>query len=357
MSTPSPQETPPDRDEQAAIWCMALAAGELSAGQARAFDQWLAEADNAAALHEAIRIWNGSELLADMAKVIPLRNAALRRYRRADARRMWRGRPGWPALGALAAILLIALASFALLHQPVHVYSSGVGERRVAVLDDGSRLSLDADSRVDVRMTDSRRDLMLVRGRAKFDVARDPLRPFSVAIDDKAVVATGTSFSVERLQKSAYVLLYEGHVAVVNREDRKPVRQRKGNRTLAIAADLTLAPGEQLVVPLDIRDATATVSGFDPTQSLYWETGQLSFENQPLALAVERVNRHSSVKIGIGDSATGRITVNGVFDANDAEAFVEAVTALNDVVVTRGRGTITLHSASGQVQRHAMPTS
>src|SRR3546814_18739257 len=81
-------------------------------------------------------------------------------------------------------------------------YQTEVGERRVALLDDQSRLSLDADSLVEVDMSDRQRELTLVRGRAKFDVAKDPLRTFTVVAGDKMVVATGTSFSVEMVGKA-----------------------------------------------------------------------------------------------------------------------------------------------------------
>src|SRR3546814_7568044 len=43
-----------------------------------------------------------------------------------------------------------------------------------------------------------------------------PLRPFSVAAAGKIVVATGTEFSVELLGRETRVILYEGHVAVLN---------------------------------------------------------------------------------------------------------------------------------------------
>src|SRR3546814_14684556 len=45
---------------------------------------------------------------------------------------------------------------------------------------------------------------------------KDPLRPFSVAAAGKIVVATGTEFSVELLGRETRVILYEGHVAVLN---------------------------------------------------------------------------------------------------------------------------------------------
>src|SRR3546814_19520630 len=106
-------------------------------------------------------------------------------------------------------------------------YQTEVGERRVALLDDQSRLSLDADSLVEVDMSDRQRELTLVRGRAKFDVAKDPLRPFTVVAGDKMVVATGTSFSVEMVGKVVRVLLYHVRVSVLDRTAPAPAGSRK----------------------------------------------------------------------------------------------------------------------------------
>src|SRR3546814_16920388 len=84
------------------------------------------------------------------------------------------------------------------------------------MLDDDSRLSLDANTRVRVKYSRAGRQLWLEEGRARFEVAKDPLRPFSVAAAGKIVVATGTEFSVELLGREPPVILYEGHVAVLN---------------------------------------------------------------------------------------------------------------------------------------------
>src|SRR3546814_20684114 len=84
------------------------------------------------------------------------------------------------------------------------------------MLDDDSRLSLDANTRVRVKYSRAGRQLWLEEGRARFEVAKDPLRPFSVAAAGKIVVATGTEFSVELLGRETRVILYEGHVAVLN---------------------------------------------------------------------------------------------------------------------------------------------
>lgn len=324
-----------DRDAQAALWCLGLAEGELPPGEREAFDRWFADPANARAFEDAARVWNAAGGAAEAPEVIGMRGTALASYRRASRRRWAVGPAGpWRWALAVAAVLVLAIASFALLHDPRQHYETRVGERQIAILDDRSRLTLDADSRVDVGLNDDRRELVLVRGRARFDVAKDPLRPFTVAAGDKLVVATGTSFSVEMIGREVRVLLYEGHVSVIDRDP--PAAPAK-----AAAEARPLAPGQEMIATID-APAAATVVKAIPAQSSSWQNGQLSFDDEPIALAVARMNRHSEIKLALGDAGAARTRVNGVFTAGDVEAFVEGVTTLGGLHAERTPGRVTL---------------
>lgn len=334
-------DEPEGRDEEAAIWCMRLAEDRLPPEEQRLFDAWLAVPGNAEAFDDAVRVWRVAESAAGRPEVIAARTEALDQLRRANGRRWLRSasrRWSW-GVGVAAAIALVLLSSLFLLHDPARLYETGIGERQVAMLEDGSRLSLDAATEVEVRMAEDRRQLRLVSGRAKFDVARDPLRPFSVAVGDKLIVATGTSFSVELLNKQVRVLLYEGHVEVLeNPGDGAKPRQLQIERT-STPAGQALRPGRELVAPL--AATTAMVNQVDMPRSLSWEAGQLSFDNEPLSSAVERFNRYAREPLAVGDSVSGSIRIDGVFDAGDTEAFVEGVTALHPVRADRSGGKLT----------------
>lgn len=338
--TSSAQDNRMDRDEQAALWCVELTEGELSRSEQARFDEWIADAENATAFEEAARVWKSADASSDMPELIFMRTSALEDFRRVNQRR-WRRRPVrllWA--GGIAAMFLLALVTTLLLHDAMQVYRTGVSERRIALLDDGSRLSLDADTEVEVRLRHDRRELTLVHGRAKFDVAKDPLRPFTVTAGGKIVVATGTSFSVELLNRQVHVLLYEGHVAVLDDVDGKTQPQRIGPRDKPVSADTALTPGRELVATRDSTDP-GTVAPTDLARSLSWESGQLSFDDEPLQTAAERMNRYSKQKIIIGDEVAANLRVTGVFTAGDTDAFVEGIAALNPVSVDRSEGQIT----------------
>ena len=95
-------------------------------------------------------------------------------------------------------------------------YRTAIGERRVITLSDGSKLSLDADSEVTVRYGKHDRSLHLLKGQARFDVAHDKTRPFSVVAGSQKVIATGTAFNIDMAGPKVLVTLIEGHVVVLD---------------------------------------------------------------------------------------------------------------------------------------------
>jgi len=319
--------------EAAASWCIKLMSGPLSADEQAALDHWLAA--NPAGdeyLQGQLAAWRALDAASETPEVVSYRAEALDQMRRANRRR-WRRRPGrfW-YYAASAAAVLTGIIGVGLLHRDqatTRSISTGVGERRTLLLADGSQLSLDASSRVSVTMSDGRRQLVLGAGRAKFDVAHDERRPFTVQAGGTTVRATGTSFSTEMLNGKLHVILYRGHVTVGDRETVSGERGflAPGTRAWSIA----LQPGQEFV-----GDAgqIGGVVGVDPPRSLSWERGLLDFNDEPLADAVAQFNRYSPDTIVVRGAA-GEIRVSGVFEAGKSRSFIEAISEVYPVKVTQ----------------------
>lgn len=349
MTALTQDDTPMGYEEQAAEWCWRIADRTLTDPEQAQFDAWIrADPRHQQVFDEMVTVWKGTDAIAEMPGFLSLRAKALTTMESArerdEPRSRWRA--GWfQAAAAAAALILTVFGSFWYFMDSAEVYGTGIGERRVVRLEDGSRISLDASSRVVVAYSEDRRSLRLERGRAKFDVAKDPLRPFTVTAGNQAVVATGTAFSVELLRGQMRVLLYEGEVAVVA----QPAMGR-GAPARAVkpvghpAATEHLVPGQELVSSLSsgvVRVAPAKME-----RSLSWEEGRLDFVDEPLVRAVERINRYTDTPIVVGDTGAGRLLVNGVFDAGDTRSFVRGMTALfplsaryeaNKVTLTSGK--------------------
>lgn len=318
----------PARREAAAIWFLRLAEGELAPEAQADMDAWLAEDDrHAMVLEQVIATAAAMEEISADPEVLAMRGEALASVRRANRMRWTRRLPPAAWIATAAAAIVLAAAGLVWFQSAPTVYRTHAGQRQMVMLADGSRLSLDGETRVDVRLGEHRRELRLKQGRARFTVAKDPLRPFTVAAGDRTVVATGTQFSVELLRDDVHVVLFEGRVAVLAAR----AADRSGRKEAA--AEIDLVPGQQLVARSD--PAAPAVSRVDLSRSAAWEAGQLIFDEEPLASAVERVNRYSARKVRLSGAPLSDVRVSGVFEAGDPDAFVTGVSQVWPVRVNR----------------------
>lgn len=191
-------------------------------------------------------------------------------------------------------------------------------EVRAFALSDGSRMTLDADSAVQIAFSPDHRDLTLLKGRANFDVSRDPDRPFAVRAADHDIVAVGTRFDVGLEPGGLHVVLTEGRLKVVNRE--------AGGATIMLAAgqELTVEPG-----------STPRVSDVDPETGSEWVDGFLTVRNLPLGEVIELMNRYSSDRLVIRDPRVAALRVTGTLKAGDLPRFAATIKAIHPVRVVR----------------------
>lgn len=341
MTEPAPQ---PSADEVAALWCQRLETGDMAAADWDAFDAWLAlDSGNRGILEEATLLWHAAGQSADSPEMIRYRAEAVEELRQANARRWSRGIDWrhWAGIAASVALVFGLLAY--VLRDPSIAYTTGVGERRVVLLADGTRVTLDGATQVDVRMERDSRRLKLVAGRAKFDVAHDPLRPLSVLARNRLTVATGTSFSVELLPRQVRVALYEGRVEVLAQSD--------GAAPTVLLPRASgpsgLTEGRELIV--STASAATRITPLNVAHSLSWESGMVHFDGEPLSLATERMNRDAPTPLVIDDPAIAGVAISGVFDSRDTTAFVEGITALYPISAHAQHGRILLRASPAKM--------
>lgn len=195
--------------------------------------------------------------------------------------------------------------------------STARGERLTLVLEDGSVLTLNTDSRVRIRYGDAQRAVRLEHGQALFEVARDAQRPFVVTAGDRQVQALGTAFDVRMDLDRVEVTLLEGRIAV------QPVAT--ANEARADADALTLAePGQQLVTAAHARPELRQT---DVKRVVSWRDGQVMFQDDPLFSAVEEMNRYARRQVVLADPELRQLRVSGAFDTGNTTLFVEALTS------------------------------
>jgi transmembrane sensor len=318
------------RLEEAAIWRVRIEACE-NLMQSEDFLAWFAEPLNREAYERACSTWNAFEDHQAAPELIVIRRDALHRARAASLQRIVPRSRRWHAFAAMPVLGLFASVAVWQLWLAPTEYVTGIGARQVVTLEDGSRISLDSDTAVQVAYTRAARQLVLERGRARFDVTHNVARPFTVRAGNETVVAVGTSFDVERLGQKVLVTLIEGHVVVKSAEGIvQPAESIMKSAARAVARVEAIAPkpvalaaGQELVASVDMKPAIVPTSLPVATA---WESGRLILDNEPLAEAVERVNRYTDKPL-IVDPAVASVRVSGVFNAGDVGAFIDAITS------------------------------
>ena len=186
--------------------------------------------------------------------------------------------------------------------------ASTIGEVAPYRLADGSQVVLDTASRVEVRYSPTRRQLVLLTGRARFTVA-DDARPFAVAAARHEVVGRATTFEVSLIGGEPEVRLIEGSLAV----------RRVGWR--AGAPEARLSAGDEVVLvrsgPPKRRKARGSASA--------WTRHMLEFDATPLGEAIALANRYSTTQIRLSDSALALRRVSGAYRVGDAAAFARSI--------------------------------
>ena len=312
--------------EEAACWWQVFHDGEASAAEHREFAEWVARSPQrveayleTARLHKALKgtsvRWpdTSAEELLRQARISPAEPLQFRQ--RAPATHENREHRRFsPRLGfALAASLLVAvIIAWTMVERPKQ-YTTAFGEQRSVMLDDGTRVTLNTASKIEVELHKDHRVVRLVQGEALFEVAHDAARPFDVTAGNTTVRAVGTQFNVDARPQKTTVTVIEGRVAFIS-----------GKAPILVA-------GDRLVVS---ASGAATVGhGINVSAALAWTRHQLVFERRSLGEVAEEFNRYNRERIIIESASLRAEEVTGVFQSNDPASFVTFLSTIPGVTI------------------------
>lgn len=225
------------------------------------------------------------------------------------------------AAGGAAALTVGALGAGLWIGNSAPAYATAVGERRLVILSDGSRIELNTDTKVVVRYGLDRRRVELVHGEALFDVAPNKSRPFTVQAGMAEVKAVGTAFNVRTRGENVDVLVSKGVVDV----------RRDGIEQ----ADLRLVAG--MAGRFGMADAAARrASPAEMERLLAWRYGAIVLDGETLGEAVAEFNRYNLRKMEVADPGIAGLKLGGYFQASDLNSFVQALRSSFGVNVAEG---------------------
>lgn len=330
-------------------WLLKLHDAEAApAGQRKAFAEWLTRSPaHIEAFLTATRTWHAlavdgaghwsSDALIAAARaagesdnVIPLRGWGQPAVRAQPERRQ---PTGWRRLAAVAATLLLGAIGawvFRGYWPSQDEIKTAVGEQRSVTLADGSVVFLNTDSELRVRWTARERHMDLLRGEARFQVTKNPARPFIVATHEATVRAVGTVFNVRTGEATTQVAVLEGRVEV-NADGNANANESKFPAA-PTQSELLLAAGQRAAV---IHGSIEVDVGPPIERVTAWTERRLVFRGDPLSVVVAEFNRYRLRALVVDDSGLAAVRINGVFALDDPDSLLTYLHDFESVRVTQ----------------------
>ena len=281
--------------QQALEWQVSLWSGEVSAAEQRAFEDWLASS----ALHQ--QAWNEVSDMQKKLSALPAQAASLLKEQPQASRRR-----------LLQLLGVTAIAGGTL---PVMRYSDAwqdwtadhhthTGEQQRLVLADGSTLTLNTATAVDIAFTPQERRLVLHRGEMYIATSADAVRPFLVQTRHGTAQALGTRFNVRLKSDETRVSVHQGAVML------KPLHQ---------------PDAYHLQSGMQAGFSSRQVSMPSPTGSeSAWLEGRLVAERMRLGDFLDELGRYRPGMIRY-DAQVADMVLSGVFPLPDTDRILQSL--------------------------------
>lgn len=185
-------------------------------------------------------------------------------------------------------------------------YKTKVGEQKQINLADGSQITLNTDTAINVDYNDSKRQIELIKGEIQIDVRHDiHHRPFLVQNRDGITQDVGTRFNIRQNDHSTVLAVTEGEVQVTTHTSKE-----KAN----ILANQQVSFNRQ------------SIQNIEPLHSKYrsWTNGTLNVYKMPLTEFINELDRYHHGKLRYSSNIAG-LEVSGVFPIQDSEKVLNSM--------------------------------
>lgn len=223
---------------------------------------------------------------------------------------------------AAAAVLLFAVGEYYYVRSttaaPAQIrLVTARGSKGEFLLPDGTKVWLNGESRLtyDAAFSGKTRDVALT-GEAFFEVNRDTLRPFRVAMNDLRIEVLGTSFDAMSYASASHeqIVLRTGSVRITGEYLRRPV---------------VLRPDEKF--SLDRISKRASVERVDARNYCQWFSPRLVFDNTPLRDIVTNLERRYNIEIALSSHISPDKRLSLVVCHEPLEDLMEVISTLMSI--------------------------
>lgn len=211
-------------------------------------------------------------------------------------------------------------------------------------LEDGSRITLDPGSKVGypAHFRIGQREVFL-SGKAFFDIAKDPAKPFFVYANELVTKVLGTSFTVRSFahEQEVSVAVKTGKVAVFSREDPEVAEKQSTHELTGVVIE----PNQQIVF---VRKTVKITKSIVPEPEVVAHTPShgLEFDEEPVSAVFEALHVTYGIEIiydkNIMDDCpiTARLTEMSLYEKLDlvCKAVGASYKVIDGRILIEGKG-------------------
>ena len=211
------------------------------------------------------------------------------------------------------------------------------GSKATVLLSDGSRVVLNADSKLRYPREFSRNERsVFLEGEAYFDITKDRKRQFLVKTSDMTVKVYGTSFNVKSYpgENTTEATLVEGSISIfkhdTNGEMLKEEYKMKPNQRMVLYKEQTQETVEVEEIKkaevLPERKAKLVLTRrIDTDKFVSWKDGELKIEQESLLDISATLERRYDVTIHFSDDKIKEYRFTGIFHNETIEQVMAAI--------------------------------
>ena len=233
-------------------------------------------------------------------------------------------------LRAAASVSLLILAGLItwIVLEGKEQYETGFGEVREVILEDGTYVQLNANSRLSYNSGNMQQGIreVYLDGEAYFEVSHfqknGQASSFLVHTSSGTVQVLGTSFNVHARRQTTKIVLESGSVKFETRQNK----------------ETTLSPGDMLEYYESSQALKLTK--VDPQQITAWRDRKIYFDNTPLLEFAKMLEDIYGKKVVIQDKALFSKKLSGEISVKDMDKVLTAVSRLFSIKIIQQQDTL-----------------
>lgn len=331
-------------EEEAGLWLIKIDERQLSQDETRELLVWVRRSDyHRNYLVRLAGQWDSMAALSKLSALFPLVEYQAEKGRGSTGH-WWSTGSGvfgisWQPVAALCLVIAVIVGWQSTLFLGASApknYITDVGELGRHTLSDGSIISLNTNTQVQVDYSGSHRKITLLQGEANFDVAKNKDKPFMVHAGSGVVRAVGTAFNVRFAGRDTVaVIVTEGRVNVMS----QGVALTAGFKGQVGDQHVILDAGQRVLYSevSEKNDAMSIdVVPIDPDvleRKLAWQQGSLVFKGETLEKAIAEISRYTTKQLIIADASLSLLEVGGRYRTDNIDSLLMSLADVMDIEI------------------------